>query len=133
MRQRAVALLLRGEGRVEVADRADDGLLERLVAQAVVARARRVGERFGGRRVNVERRLQVGVAVRREGDRARVEADRAAAAVRAAHDAHVVPQVAAREELGDRVQCAVGLLARGEEVTARRDVVDLRRDDEPLV
>mmetsp|Transcript_54400 Transcript_54400/g.140542 ORF Transcript_54400/g.140542 Transcript_54400/m.140542 type:complete len:1111 (-) Transcript_54400:87-3419(-) len=126
-RERTEALRFRRQRRVEVADGADDGLLEGVVGELEVV------ERIRGLGVDVERPLDVGVAVRREGEGARARVERAAAAVGAADDAHVVPEVRAREEARDGVEGAVELRARLEELGACGHVVHLRRDRVALV
>mmetsp|Transcript_16154 Transcript_16154/g.40675 ORF Transcript_16154/g.40675 Transcript_16154/m.40675 type:complete len:590 (-) Transcript_16154:265-2034(-) len=127
-RHRAKAFAVRSHRLVQVPNRPHNRLLERFIRQL----ERR--QHIGALGVDVERALQVGVAVRREGQRARHRVERAPAAVRAAHHAHIVPQVPARQEARDDiVRAHAHRLALLEHRAARRDVVDLRGDREGLV
>eukprot|EP00965_Chrysotila_dentata_P012950 427583-Pleurochrysis_carterae.AAC.1 len=79
------------------------------------------------RGVDVERVLEVWIAVRREGEAARRRIKGAAAAVGTAHHAHVVPQVAAVQVARhDRVGSHVSAGARLKEAAAGSHIVDLK-------
>mmetsp|Transcript_14769 Transcript_14769/g.43687 ORF Transcript_14769/g.43687 Transcript_14769/m.43687 type:complete len:330 (-) Transcript_14769:2402-3391(-) len=126
--ERALPLLVGRERLVEVTDHADNRLLECLCGDV------RLAECVGGGGVDVKRGLQVWVAVRRECKAARRRIERATAAVCAARNADIVPQVAERQRArSDRRGAKIGILAWLEEAAAGGDVVHLRDDGVGLV
>ena len=125
--ERGVPLRVRELVRVEVAHGADDRLRELLPADVQfleeVHRAVVVGHRLE----------QVRVAVAQVREHAAVRVEVAEAAVRAAGDAHAVPEPGGAEELVDDVRRAVELVPRFVQVRAFAHVVDLGGDGDELV
>mmetsp|Transcript_3815 Transcript_3815/g.15103 ORF Transcript_3815/g.15103 Transcript_3815/m.15103 type:complete len:263 (+) Transcript_3815:31-819(+) len=120
------ALLVGRHRRVQIADRRDDRLVELRLVELEVAQV------ADGLVVDGEGALEVGVAVRREGEVARNRVNGARPAVRAAHDAHLVPQVIQREHAAHDAVGAARRRPRRVEPAALGDVVDLRRHREAL-
>mmetsp|Transcript_445 Transcript_445/g.1829 ORF Transcript_445/g.1829 Transcript_445/m.1829 type:complete len:477 (-) Transcript_445:1658-3088(-) len=125
--ERGVALGVGELVRVQVAHGADDGLGELLAldvqAFQKVHRAVVVGHRLH----------QVGVAVGQVREHAAVRVKVGEPAVRAAGDAHAVPQPGGPEQLVDHVRRAVQVVPRRVQVRALAHVVHLRGHGDELV
>ena len=90
----------------------------------------RLAQEIAGAVVDVERRQQVGVAVRHEGEAAGEAVEHAVAAIGAALHPDLVPQIAGAQIAARDDVAAVRLDAGAIEVGALADIVDLRRDHE---
>mmetsp|Transcript_48412 Transcript_48412/g.83155 ORF Transcript_48412/g.83155 Transcript_48412/m.83155 type:complete len:1015 (-) Transcript_48412:588-3632(-) len=121
------ALGVRAHGRVEVADGADHGLGDGGLVELPLLQV------LGRALVDLQRLLQVGVAVAQEAEHARDGVEPAEAAVGPAHHAHVVPQVPRAQEAAHHLRAPLDGLALPVQLAAVAHVVDLRGHHETLV